>query len=255
MKTFYNRWAQGYCRAARAIRLLILAAFVTPFGFFNAYGDVDLSPLVSGAVESWEEVNPCAIAESCASTGKRRLLRFHGRIINYGDSDLLIGDPLNPQIPGLNIEFDACHNHFHVVNVARYELARNPDNVVVTSRKIGFCLLDYEPWVVGAPPPQFHCGNQGITRGWSDVYDRSLDCQWLDITGVPAGLYKLRMTVNPDGILPDANPVNNMHEIDVQVPDVSVPALSKGGLAILALLLAGTAVWMFRRKMAAIKNS
>src|SRR5436190_19012961 len=28
------------------------------------------------------------------------------------------------------------------------------------------------------------CGAQGIQKGWSDLYARDLDCQWLDITGL-----------------------------------------------------------------------
>jgi hypothetical protein len=34
-------------------------------------------------------------------------------------------------------------------------------------------------------------------RRFADVYGSSLDCQWLDITGLPPGQYRLRVGVNP----------------------------------------------------------
>ena len=34
---------------------------------------------------------------------------------------------------------------------------------------------------------KYDCSNQGIQKGWSDLYGNALDCQWLDITGVPSG--------------------------------------------------------------------
>jgi hypothetical protein len=61
--------------------------------------------------------------------------------------------------------------------------------------KQAFCWLDSQR-VYGSLPPRYNCGNQGITAGWSDIYGRSLDCQWVDITGLPAGNYQLRVSVN-----------------------------------------------------------
>lgn len=41
------------------------------------------------------------------------------------------------------------------------------------------------------PPPlgrsRFDCAHQGLSEGWSDLYAKDLDCQWIDITDVPAG--------------------------------------------------------------------
>jgi hypothetical protein len=32
--------------------------------------------------------------------------------------------------------------------------------------------------------------------GWSDIYEHTLLCQWLDITGIPPGNYNLRVSIN-----------------------------------------------------------
>jgi hypothetical protein len=54
--------------------------------------------------------------------------------------------------------------------------------------------------------------------GWADVYDHSLDCQWIDVTGVPAGDYLLRLTVNPSGTFPEAQQSNNSSLARVAIP-------------------------------------
>lgn len=61
--------------------------------------------------------------------------------------------------------------------------------------KQAFCWLD-SARIQGNLPPHYNCGNQGITAGWSDIYNRGLDCQWIDITGVAPGDYQLRVNVN-----------------------------------------------------------
>ena len=45
--------------------------------------------------------------------------------------------------------------------------------------------------------PQYDCVFQGLSAGWADVYSSDLDCQWLDVTGVPEGDYLLRMEEAP----------------------------------------------------------
>jgi hypothetical protein len=61
----------------------------------------------------------CAREEGCITgTGPRRLIRFDTEIINRGGADLVLGDPA--QSPGYH--YDACHDHYHLESVMRYEL-------------------------------------------------------------------------------------------------------------------------------------
>ena len=77
--------------------------------------------------------------------------------------------------------------------------------VPVTARKQGFCMEDEQAISPSAGPAKYDCTNQGISAGWEDIYDNSLPCQWLNITGVAAGDYFLRITVDPDRIYPENN--------------------------------------------------
>ena len=71
--------------------------------------------------------------------------------------------------------------------------------MIAAGHKQAFCLVDIENWAwpeLGNGDPTYTCINQGISVGWLDVYDRFLDCQWIDVTGVPYGDYTLRIEVN-----------------------------------------------------------
>ena len=90
---------------------------------------------------------------------------------------------------------------------------------MLTARKQGFCMRDESPFLSSAPEvPHFDCSFQGITAGWQDIYDKSLDCQWLDITGVPPGVYILRIKANPDHIFPERNFSNNTTDVLIRIP-------------------------------------
>ena len=93
------------------------------------------------------------------------------------------------------------------------------------------------------PSAVYGCANQGLQSGWADLYFSSLDCQWIDITGIPDGTYTLRLTGNPDQstALEDPNNFgNNVVEIQVVLtggPAEPVPTLSRWGLLLLAALM------------------
>jgi hypothetical protein len=43
----------------------------------------------------------------------------------------------------------------------------------------------------------------------ADIYSYTLDGQWIDTTGVPAGTYTLRVTINPSGIVNETDYSDN----------------------------------------------
>jgi len=164
----------------------------------------------------------CSLMEGClGASGQRKLLKFDLGTPNLGEGDLFLGDPNDSDL----FEWSSCHDHFHFKGYASYELLDANDQVVGTGEKQAFCLLDFSPWSPNAPNGQYHCGFQGISRGWSDIYSSELPCQWIDITDVPAGSYTLLAHVNFDQILAESDYSNNV----AMVPLVIEPETCASG--------------------------
>ncbi len=140
----------------------------------------------------------CAVEEGCIrGFGDRMTLRFTTQIQNIGVADYFIGEtPPTPDTPSDQFVWDPCHNHWHYRGYAEYVLFDANGVSVPVGSKNGFCVLDLE--CSGGGVGKFTCGNMGITAGCGDIYDSGLPCQWVDITGIPAGLYTLVVRVNWD---------------------------------------------------------
>ena len=167
----------------------------------------------------------CAIEEGCVGgPGKRKLMRFDLQTPNIGAADLYLGSPVNNP----KFVYSSCHGHYHLTGYAVYELLNQDRTPVILNgrgvigHKQAFCLLDSVKVNPAAGPAKYDCSNQGISAGWSDVYGASLDCQWIDVTGVPAGNYILRVTLNGglDGahVFEESNYADNTAEVTVTVP-------------------------------------
>jgi hypothetical protein len=153
--------------------------------------------------------NSCEMQEACiGAEGTRRLLRFDAVTENIGSEDLVLGPPPAAGVSDATFTWSECHGHHHFNGYASYELL-DGDGVLVTGRKQAFCLLDTLQRQIGKPSNGYVCGNQGLTAGWADVYNRGLPCQWIDITGLASGTYTLRVVVNPLGLLPELDTTNN----------------------------------------------
>lgn len=158
----------------------------------------------------------CELTEGCARTsGNRRLMLFNVGIANIGKGDLVIGDPAK-----LTNWFhlSECHGHYHMTGFAVYRLLRLDGTLVVKSRKQGFCFRDDRQYFTKAPPAKYNCDNQGITRGWQDIYNQSVECQWIDITGVKRGNYYLQVRLNPKRWVRESNYANNTVTIPIRIP-------------------------------------
>jgi hypothetical protein len=149
----------------------------------------------------------CAIVEQCVSgTGRRSLLRFDVVTPNIGPVDLTLGNPANSSL----FQYSACHGHYHFSGYAQYDLLGPDGAQIMTGRKQAFCLEDFSPSSSNAHAPRYTCANQGISAGWQDEYDSSLDCQWLDVTDIHPGNYQLRISINPLGLLQESDRTNNV---------------------------------------------
>lgn len=161
----------------------------------------------------------CSVAEACVTgSGKRRLLRFSVEAVNQGMAELYIPQPdTRPDM----FEYSPCHGHFHFSGFADYSLLDLSDSLVLQGHKQAFCMEDTAQYLVGPEigcNKLYTCDYQGIQAGWSDLYGNSLDCQWLDITGVPPGDYKLKVILNPNKQFEEVTLTNNLAVIPVTIP-------------------------------------
>lgn len=163
--------------------------------------------------------NSCAKQEACVTgTGLRRVLRFSVEAVNQGNATLTVPPPANR--PDL-FTFSPCHGHFHFSGFASYALLDLEGHTLLTGRKQAYCMEDTERIAAGpkvACNKEYNCDNQGIQRGWSDLYGNTLDCQWLDITDVAPGNYQLQVSLNPARAFQEVTLDNNITTIPVTIP-------------------------------------
>lgn len=161
----------------------------------------------------------CLIREACISgLGLRKLLRFGTRIANLGNEDLRLGAP-NEDNPLWY--WDECHGHFHFNEYARYELFDlQQEDALPLSAKAGFAVIDigvYDPEIAPNGCNGYNSRDQGITAGCQDTYSRSLQCQWVDITDLTDGEYRLTVTTNPNQVIRELNYQNNAATVHVRI--------------------------------------
>jgi hypothetical protein len=197
----------------------------------------------------------CSVEEGGITPGEHQLVRFTVSTPNIGDADLAIGDP-NVHIAANDglFEFAACHNHYHFRHYALYQLIDPATGFVWRAAKRGFCMIDIEKvqGYTGDADNKRHftsCGaidvpgNQGISKGWADVYVWQLGGQYFILDGgdgqpeVPPGDYIIRITVNPPFVaaagevcpnrdpagfchtLPESDYANNVSQVSITIPD------------------------------------
>src|SRR5262249_30240380 len=142
-------------------------------------------------------------------------LRFSAETRNIGTGDLVLGNPATNSL----FVWAQCHGHYHFERYMQYDLLTTNGDVAAAGRKIGFCVMETTRWSPTANPTQkYTCQNQGLQAGWADTYCDTIACQYIDITGVPAGDYILRMTINPDNLIPESNYDNNTIQVLVSIP-------------------------------------
>jgi hypothetical protein len=114
------------------------------------------------------------------------------------------------------------------VGFGAYELFdANTGALVLTGAKNGFCIRGSEPWALEGGPSckSYDCNEQGIGQGCADNYGSELQCQWIDITDLPAGAYMLRVTINASRAIAELDYANNTVDINLEVSDDAVSVL------------------------------
>jgi hypothetical protein len=206
-----------------------LVALPTTVVLVGDAGETFVSP-------SGEVVQACD-ASDVAQRAARRCLRFDTIVANFGTGPLEVhthvdtvagersvtqrvmrSDGTSYDVPAGTFELDPAHGHFHLAQFAVASLWRSTAGGVRVGRtpvrtgdKAGFCLEDVQHRggnVAGAYTWPFACYPtvtedgaveqvQGISVGWSDIYDVAVAHQYVEVSGVADGYYLLQLTTDP----------------------------------------------------------
>lgn len=122
------------------------------------------------------------------------------------------------------------HAHFHYEEFATYEVRRlapdgSPDysaaGLIDASEKVSFCLVDSQAVREDASPiaPYRACTPtvQGVSPGWTDIYDAWLPGQQLYLEGVSDGRYALVVRLDYANRLSETNDDDNVLEATIEI--------------------------------------
>ena len=182
-----------------------------------------------------------------------RLLRYSATIVNLGAGPLeLHGQRPDTGTPDMSVTqriYDNAgghrdvataatmfwagdgHNHWHVRDLESGVLVRLDNGAKLGAlAKHGFCFSDnvaYRLSIPGAPPAPVYtsCGTDpnllavtmGLSVGWGDLYPWNIAFQYIDITGVTAGRYRLIATADAPNFFLESNDGNNSTSIYLQL--------------------------------------
>ena len=231
--------------------------FTTPLSFFTTLLFVALSlPSRAAAADRLPNLGMKRLQDiSIEQTSDgRRLLKFTTIIVNVGLGPFELhgqrATTLNPDMDVKQRIYNDTggyrdittsavmyyagdgHNHWHVRDLETYELIRLDNGVKVgTGVKHGFCFFDNvqnDLTLPGAPQSPFYinCGSHdpsalqvvmGLSVGWGDRYSASLATQYIDITGLGAGRYRLRATADANNWFLESNETDNSTWADMHL--------------------------------------
>ena len=138
------------------------------------------------------------------------------------------GDLIKFAKPPIRFETSDGHNHFHLMEIVAYSLWDSTGTYRIRpGEKVGFCLLDAEELTDRHPHP----GEQGfseagiedcmanrpgattllmgVTEGWRDIYENDVVFQWIDVSDVLPGRYRIGVETDPYDIVAEGDETNN----------------------------------------------
>jgi hypothetical protein len=120
------------------------------------------------------------------------------------------------------------HHHWHFLQFARYAIVDAKTNEVVRSHKQSFCLAPTDAIDLTVPRATLSpyaenltsvCGDrqarwirEALPAGWGDTYFQAVAGQSFDVTSLPNGRYRMRVVLNPLGLLHEATTANNVED-------------------------------------------
>ena len=121
-----------------------------------------------------------------------------------------------------------------------YELIRLDNGTKVgTGAKEGFCFFDNVLFGSTQNKVYTSCGNNanakkvtmGLSRGWGDRYGAGTVGQYIDITNLAPGRYKLQATADEPNWFLESDDSNNFTWVEVQISSNSVSVITYGPAA------------------------
>jgi hypothetical protein len=196
-----------------------------------------------------------------------RLLRYTAVMVNIGAGPLEVrgsrpdtsssmtvvqrlydtagGSTDQPTAIGMQYAGDG-HNHWHSLDMEGGALHRLDNGTKVGAlAKHGFCFFDnvkFRLTLPGAPAAaQYTASNScsmfnpnalavvmGLSVGWGDQYSASTNFQWIDITGLPNGKYRLTATADPKHLVSETSYTNNSAWARIRITTGGVTVLKYG---------------------------
>ncbi|NIH83012.1 lysyl oxidase family protein [Amycolatopsis viridis] len=135
------------------------------------------------------------------------------------------------------------HDHWHVRDLESYQVVSlDHGGTAGVAAKGGFCFYDtlvYRRSVPGTPKskvyPETGCGKRdsltvtmGLSVGWADRYAWTLPDQFIDITNLPDGRYRLLATADAQGLFVESDRTNNATWVDLDVTRAKVRVVGRG---------------------------
>jgi len=204
------------------------------------------SPGTGSGLPDLESVapGPLPVATITFANTEMLVVTFNGLIRNLGPGPLdIFGDPnaadpadgphqriwdgdnwTSVTRPPIRFESADGHNHFHFLEIARYSLWDSTmTSLVAPSNKVGFCLIDSVQDDPNANRGYFsddgnYCRQgspgatalrMGISPGFSDLYSSDVALQWVDLSDVAPGVYRVAAETDPFGLVEEADETNN----------------------------------------------
>ena len=142
------------------------------------------------------------------------------------------GSPVRSQTVG-QFEFDTRrgHHHWHMEDIAQYDLLNKSGDRVVLSDKQSFCLAPTDAIDLTQPGADWRPDQAGLwsacagadsiwlrevlPAGWGDTYYQSVAGQSFNVTNLKNGHYIIRVTTDPNHNLLETNYDNNVGLLDI----------------------------------------
>jgi hypothetical protein len=193
----------------------------------------------------------------------KRLLRFSSTVVNIGPGNFELrgkrDDPTAEMSVTQRVFDDAGgyrdrtttatmffagdgHDHWHVKDLAHYTLKPyGSRRVVRKDTKQGFCFVDNRRF--GSSQPARYTGGcahgdplalrvtMGLSKGWGDLYRAGVVGQYVNVTGLKPGRYRLGAKADPGGRFKERNENNNFTWVDIRLKGDRVIVIDYGPAA------------------------